>query len=441
MTRLNIAVLLSVLTVPAVSQAADTLWTRTFFRGEQCVPAHTRCTNWTNYVTVGVSENGTMGTALLSYADDGTLLWSRYIKPHIYDQPTALAVDGSGNPLVGITADTMPQFSYLVRFNPAGETIWTRRIPNTQPRALAIDKGSNAYVIGYPLPAGQDSLWLARLDQYGNIVWSRNCKVATNHTVAGIGVDRFGNILAALSVTISGGQQPMLVKFNSEGSVVWKKQPSNIGSEFFSLAVESTGISYATTFSRLVKFDTAGNRVWSVTLPSNTARDVAIDEDGVYIAYANNYDFAVRMYTFGGQQVRSATAVRPTRDMPISLSIGHGQKIFVSGIAQDGSVYKAMTVSFLPLSGSVGVAEPTTNLSANALLRNRLLIWHAPVAGRYSFSFFDCRGALAAPVHTLHLASGDHLLSLPSSLAAGIHFLTVQTPEGTCHTKLITITR
>lgn len=424
-----VIIVLLALSPAALTQAADTIWTRTFFQGEQCVPAHTRCTNWTNYVTVAVSENGTIGTVLLSYADDGTLLWSRYIKPHIYDQPTALAVDAAGNPLVGITADTMPQSSYLVRFNLAGDTIWTRRIPNSQPRALAIDRGNNAYVLGYPLPAGQESLWLAKLDPYGNIVWSRTSKVATNHTVAGLGIDRFGNIRAALSVTISGGQRPMLVKFNSEGDVVWTKQPSNIGSEFFSLAVESTGVSYATTFSRLVKFDTAGNRVWTVTLPSNTARDVAIDEDGVYIAYASNYDFAVRMYTFGGQQVRSATAVRPTRDLPLSLSVGHGQKIFVSGIAQDGSVYKAMTVSFAPLSGSVGTPEQTTGWSSGPITRNGFLRWHAPVAGRYSFSFVDCRGALAAPVQTMTLTAGEQLLPVPP-LAAGVHFLTIQSPEG-----------
>lgn len=433
-------VITGLLILSPISQAADTLWTRTFFQGEQCVPAHTRCTNWTNYVTVGVSENGTMGTMLLSYADDGTLLWSRYIKPHIYDQPTALAVDAAGNPLVGITADTMPQFSYLIRFNSAGDTIWTRRIPNTQPRALAIDRGRNAYVLGYPLPAGQDSLWLAKLDPYGNIVWSRTCKVATNHTVAGLGIDGLGNILATLSVTISGGQQPMLVKFSPEGTVVWTKRPSNIGSEFFSLAVESTGVSYATTFSRLVKFDTAGNRVWSVTLPSNTARDVAIDEDGVYIAYANNYDFAVRMYTFGGQQVRSATAVRPTRDLPMSLSVGHGQKIFASGIAQDGSVYKAMTVSFAPLSGSVGIVEQTAHWSASPLLKDRLLRWHAPITGRYSFSFFDCRGALAVPVQTIILTSGDHLLPLPP-LPTGVNFLTVKGPAGIYRLRILSLSR
>lgn len=433
MKRLLTAGLLTLFALTGLS-AADTTWTRTFFRGQQCVPAHVRCTNWTTYVTVGVSDNGTIKCVLLSYDVTGDVRWMRDINQHMYDLPSALAVDPDGYPVVAISADTMPQFSYIVRCNPGGDTVWTRTLLNSVPRALALGRDGSVYVLGHRFPSYQDSLWLAKLDRYGNLIWSRMHKVATTHTINGLGADRFGNLRAALSVT-QGSEKPMLVKFTNDGDLAWSKVPTNIGTELYSLAVDSTGACYATSSTRIVKFDTAGSRAWSVAVPSRAARDIAIDEDGVYVAFADvGYDYNIRMYTLAGSQVRTVKFARPSLDSPISLAVGHGQHVYVTGTAQEGSTLKALTADFEPLSNSVVVEEPPAHVPVRrapaAILRGGRLRWHAPRNGTYTFAIHDAAGALLGPRLRVELTAGEHDIQLPAA-GTGIGFLSVSGPGGT----------
>ena len=90
--------------------------------------------------------------ATIKYNSAGDRLWARtYNGPGDgVDIPTALAVDGDGNPFVtGYSQDADSSYDCTtIRYSPAGDTLWVRRYHqnSTSPVFLTVDAGGNAYV-------------------------------------------------------------------------------------------------------------------------------------------------------------------------------------------------------------------------------------------------------------------------------------------------------
>jgi hypothetical protein len=430
---------LSVVVLGAVASADDTLWTRMFYDGQNTVPSRVRCGGTTAYVVAGISDAVSIYTMVLAYGDNGDLLWQKYINWHFADNPTALAVGADGNPVVGITAGSA-WFTFLVKLTPSGDTVWTKWIPTSTPRGIAIDASNNIVVVGLRGPTSQDSLWLTKLDTYGNEVWSRSYRLGDWHTVNGVGLDAAGNIYVALAIT-SGGEVPMVVKSSgTNGDILWTRTPP-IGVACNGVSVMADGALYAVGPTKLARLRAPDGETEWVTgnIAGALAKDVTHVDDGPYVTYASTGDFYIRkLNATQGRTVRSVRATTSTGDSPMSIAVDANGRPVVTGTATD-TYYKALTVKFaaIPGVGEAGGQGPVGRGQAPArVVAGSDLPWQVERPGSYAFALRDGLGRAAAPVQRLQLEAGTARIPLPD-LAGGVYFLTGEGPAGRAIQKVL----
>lgn len=415
----------SVALLAALAAADDTLWTRIFYDGQNTVPARVRCGGSNAYVVAGISDALTIYTMVLAYGDNGDLLWQKFINWHFADNPTALAVGADGNPVVGITAGSA-WFTFLVKFTAGGDTVWTRRISNSTPRALATDASNNIVVLGLRGPSSQDSLWLAKFDTYGNEVWSRSYKLGDNHTVGGVGLDAADNIYAAITVT-AGGEVAMVVKFDNQGNIATTWTPA-IGAACTGISVLADGSCYIVGQTKLGKLRSNGETEWitGAIVQSGLARDVAHVADGVYVTYASQGDCWIRKFNPEGRSVRSVRVSRPASgDAPVSIAVDADGKPVITGTATE-TYYKGLTIKFaaIPGIGDAGRLPVRAGDQVPArLVTGNSLPWQVERPGEYRFTVRDGLGRRVAEELRLELAAGSVQIPLPP-LAPGLYFVT-----------------
>ena len=158
----------------------------------------------------------------------GGTLWSKRFGGHEYASIDAMAVDPAGNIVLSGTFDEGIHFgggpltnpeppnvraNYLARFSPSGAHLYSRvafaatfMIDVT---GLATDEAGNAYVAGYlssslnvgcSPPAGEDGIFLAKLDPAGACVYTRMFDEVYAGG-AGVAVDALGNVVLGLQTS------------------------------------------------------------------------------------------------------------------------------------------------------------------------------------------------------------------------------------------------
>ena len=228
--------------------------------------------------------------------------------------------------------------------------------PDTDEAAgVAVAADGSVYVIGTTLSfgAGGRDAFLLKYASTGSLVWQRTYGTAPSSTSS---ADEFGNAVAVApdgSVYITGQYgdgNPFLVKFDSNGTLIWQKTFGN-GAFSRGVVVASDGSVYVAGGSfndgvgqgdaLLVKFSPSGALVWARTWGgpfSDTAHDVAIGTDGgIYIAgdtnsFAANDAFLVKFNPDG--------TVAWDRDWGTTNGVTSGQTAaFGVGTGPDGGVY------------------------------------------------------------------------------------------------------
>src|SRR5262245_36419563 len=100
----------------------------------------------------------------------GEVWVARYNEPgSAPDVPLAAAVDSQGNVYVTghSTAPGLSPLIVTVKYDAAGEQLWTARYPNAVARSLALDGEGNVLIAG---GAGAEFLTL-KYDVQGNLLW------------------------------------------------------------------------------------------------------------------------------------------------------------------------------------------------------------------------------------------------------------------------------
>jgi hypothetical protein len=197
--------------------------------------------------------------------------------------------------------------------------------------AVTIDAANNIFVVGtIPAISGitPEQAFVRKYDSGGNVLWENAGVAAASASVTtdGVGLssvvtDTSGNIYSAgsawgtvnyfdtamsatVSVTGPGGQDAVLIKYDSSGVVQWVKMYGSASDENVTggVKVDSTGAVYVSGWTRgsfggsaqggvdtfLFKVDASGNSLWTRQLGSandDRINDMAIDaSDNVYIA-------------------------------------------------------------------------------------------------------------------------------------------------------------
>lgn len=122
--------------------------------------------------------------------------------------------------------------------------------------------------------------FLTKLDESGNIFWSRNDFTFTNYTNrAAVAATGSGVVVATRSD--NSGQHPYLKFYDVSGNLIWSRT-SGISGEYLGIATASNkifavGKSVVTATDSdflLESWDSAGNLLWSKTYDRNSAEDI-----------------------------------------------------------------------------------------------------------------------------------------------------------------------
>lgn len=317
----------------------------------------------------------------MGYAQD--FVWANSIGGAGTDQSNVIAVDAQGGVYIagqysGIvdfdpgpgTVNLIGNGFFLAKYNYNGEYIWAKSFIGTtvnQRIGIATDAACNIYITGsfegtvdFDPNAGIDTLvsngysdiFLAKYDQNGNYIWSKNIGGQDIDRSNGIALDGSGNLYitgqfrntvdfdpgigtASLSAPSSFDADIFLAKYDAGGNYLWARNMGGNGSDLGeALAVSSSGYIYLTgNFMDTADFDPGANT-------SNLIASGLLD---VFVAkYDSNGDYI---------WAKSIKGTGPNDANGSSLALGEMDNIFLTGRFKG-------TADFDP---GVGVANVTSN--------------------------------------------------------------------------------
>ena len=316
--------------------------------------------------------------ATIKYDSEGNELWvAIYNSGGMQDRATALAVDAEGNVYVtGASYNAKENEDYVtVKYDRNGVGLWVKRFDGTgerhdEPTAIALDGSGNIYITGWSEGEQVTSLDYAtvKYDPEGNEIWVARYNGPGNSSDAArdIAVDGEGNVY----VTGESGMGAFAwdyatIKYSVNGDSLWVRQydgPGNMDDLAVALELDAAGNVIVTGRSdsglnedyATVKYDLDGNLLWVSRYagPGNgqdRAVGVAIDEIGnVYVGgwsyggISSYYDYTTVKYDPEGEFQWEARYAGPgdAYEELVALALDAGGNIVVTG-RSDGGVNSA----------------------------------------------------------------------------------------------------
>jgi hypothetical protein len=197
-------------------------------------------------------------------------LWAKSAGNNSYDYAQSLRVDSLGNSYVtgyfslnisfdgGSTVLTSAGSSdmYIAKYDPSGNMVWSRRAGGSDgdmATGIAVDRAGNSYVVGYfksaSLVFGSTTLtnaggntydlFLVKYDSDGNVVWAHSAGGIGDDRAQAVAVDTLGNVFVAgyfvsaaitvgnTTLTNTGALDMFILKADSDGDVQWAKSSSS----------------------------------------------------------------------------------------------------------------------------------------------------------------------------------------------------------------------
>lgn len=353
-----------------------------------------------------VKSNGFEGSRssyIMKFTENGNFVWIKIIGSQTLSSVviTSIAVDDYENVYVtgGFygTIDFDPDSkvynltsnytdSYILQLNSSGDFRWVKQYKSVDKEAVnggsyvAVDKLGNIYVSGFfgrslDLDPGIDTLiirtqigeqrsYILKLDSAGNFAWVKSFSVNASLDKGNfIKIDAQGNLnvigyfnrttvfdsdTSASELFSSGGGDAFVLKFNSDGKLLWAKRMGGAGEDFGTwLTTDHSGNIYTTgLFSGIADFDPGsdikvmtssldnnvfitkldsnGNYIWSKQLGSSVFVTIDVNPSGeIYVVGSNKGvgDFdpgpnILYLSSFGETDI----FIEKLKEMPLALS-------------------------------------------------------------------------------------------------------------------------
>ena len=396
----------------------------------------------------------------------------------------------------------------IVKYDNSGNVVWKKNFGGSSPEYFksittvsdgivvvgfsaegAFGNGDWSGIIG---KGGEDAI-IVKYDNSGNVVWKKNfggwdddCYLsvtAVSDGVVAVGTS-FGGLYGSFGngdwtgVTGKGSSDAIIVKYNSSGSVVWKKNFGGMhGDRYLSVTTLSDGI-VATGYSVSGSFD---NGDWVGVTAKGT-------EDAIIVKY-NNSGNVVWKQNFGGSKIDCFTSVITTSDGIVAVgnstsstsgdwigSWGYGdydaiivkynnsgnvvwkkrfggsdEDYFESVTTVSNNVVVAGYSRSISYSGNGGSDAITVKYTTNSVgiietgNETSLLVYPNPTDGEFiiedkeltinNVEIFDIYGKKQSFSHLI-FTSSNHLINL-SHLSAGIYFVKICTEAGEVVKKVV----
>jgi hypothetical protein len=145
-------------------------------------------------------------------------------------------------------------FAFLAKYDNSGELLWTRQLGTGMgdiSLSVASDRSGNAYISGYTkgnisgLNAGGDDAFLAKYDGSGALLWTRQLGTSTHDWSYSVAIDDSGNAYITgwtdgnIGGPNDGGHDAFLAKYDPSGTLLWTRQMGTSNHDFgMSVAID-----------------------------------------------------------------------------------------------------------------------------------------------------------------------------------------------------------
>ena len=316
----------SILTAPARASfpdPPDTLWAMTYDAGDVEKAFRARTTDDGGFIVCGSTRSpgpGDTDAYLVRTGPAGAVIWARNHGgtgvEEVYD---VLQTSDGGYAAVGYTStETAGYFDvYLIRTDPAGDTLWTRKyggIDYDYGYALEEVPGGGFIIAGRTSSYGKGwrSAYFIRTDADGDTLWtSVHGGWGKDEAYSVVALDGGGYLAAGYTESYgAGGRDVWLLRLDSAGDTVWTRTYGGALDERaedlrrttdkgFIMAGRSNSFSQSLYDMYLVKIDAAGDTLWTRTYGGAAmehAYSVGQTMDGGFViaGYTDSYGSGAR---------------------------------------------------------------------------------------------------------------------------------------------------
>ncbi|MHC5081130.1 MAG: NHL repeat-containing protein, partial [Planctomycetota bacterium] len=318
------------------------------------------------YVAIKVLDE-VPNTSLISNVANGVAsAFAGFVKTwggSVDEYATGIGVDSTGNIYCSVNTASFGAGSgdiALLKYSSSGSLQWAKTWGGSgieyAARKVVVDSGGNIYCAGVTdsFGAGGRDAFLLKYDSSGTLQWARTWGSTSHEQSDFLEIDSSGNIYCASRTSSfgAGGDDTLLLKYNSSGSLQWAKTWGGSGTEhFWSNAIDSSGNSYCVGFTEsygaggrdiiLVKYDVSGAIQWARTwggAADDTSSGVAVDLSGnVYCNGstrsfgAGNWDRALLKYDGSGVLQWAKTWGGGAGDAGHDVRVGSNGNIYTVG--------------------------------------------------------------------------------------------------------------
>jgi uncharacterized delta-60 repeat protein len=207
-----------------------------------------------------VSGNGEQWL-LAKYNSSGVLQWDKHIGPSgsaSADRSFGVAFDSSDD-IIGVgwiqTAPSYQQEAVVAKFASSdGSITWQRKLDGTgndNYNDVKVDSSDNVYAIGYSASsggAGNNDFLIVKYNSSGTIQWKKVLGGTGTDVAWGIEVDSSANVYTigySSSSGVAGGFDYVLAKYDSSGTFQFDKALGGLSNDFgYGVTVDSSGNIY-----------------------------------------------------------------------------------------------------------------------------------------------------------------------------------------------------
>jgi hypothetical protein len=242
--------------IPPVTWSTKAIATTDFDEGRAMAVDTAQCA-----VYVAGNTSGTLGAAsagsgdgfLARYATAGTLAWIVQFGSSGYEHVQAVAVDGEHNVYVaGYTDGSLPSAPtinlggedlFLAKYDQNGVEIWTRQlggVDDDYAHGLAVDQNGDVFVVGRTTgvligaSAGDEDYFLARYDTDGNLDMLVQNGTSGEDRGMAVAVGPSGNVYVlgqtdgVLGASAFGDTDLFVAKYDPSGAAIWIEQRGTV---------------------------------------------------------------------------------------------------------------------------------------------------------------------------------------------------------------------
>ncbi len=470
------------------AQTTNWNWVRTIPQNNNDGNAITR-DRWGNLYVVGTfasqtitfgdstfAINGYSDVFLAKYDSLGNVLWAHTAGGPGYDKGLAVATDSVGNvyiagnfgesPMILDTAQLFRDNSgdnvFLAKYDSGGMIQWVRSssgVGINRTNCMAADAAGNVYLAGiyagistqfgnttlFPAEAN-GGMFLVKYTTTGDVKWATAANGVTFDKAQGVAADDSGNVFLTgtfqshklafmngdtlLNLTVAGGFDIFLARFDTSGHVAWAKAVDRAAGEGIGICMGKPGEIYISGFCAgdtmrmdtvvltglgahdafIAKFNSSGAALWAKHGKGSLfdyGKSVSADKQGhVYLTgyfasptvewgttsvnkngtgSSTNTDMIVVAYSDTGKLEWVLTAGNSSRDELYGVAAGDNGEVFVTGFAGSTS-FNAGSIPVTSTGHDIFIAKigPVATGITEALTGETLKIYPNPSTGNFA---------------------------------------------------------